>query len=261
MNIFNYKFISYLCIPGALLFIGCANVTTNTHVYKAKQEKIVDAIEVVGSKIQAKKEIEIDSIPTYRKWEGNQMNFLYRMHPVSISSDSTQMKVTTVGLFKIGNQNLNVALTSFVNQELGVTDPDKNPSDFYLPSTKSKKEMWKRNMISIGYANYYSKKNNPFLNQKDLKVGAMFLGILEGLHLFPVIAGSFIGEGREDRIAIPIIGIVGIVAWKFLVPLMENLEAIEDHNELVNSGYKYPIEIDNQKGSFHSRNQNKSKTN
>jgi hypothetical protein len=247
MKLIHIKMKPVLWMAAIFIITGCAQVTNTTHLYNEHPKKISENIDELSNKINAEKGIGKDSIPIYKRWHGSQMNFIYRMNPVSLTSDSTILTITTAGLSKVGNANLNIALTSFINQELGITGPDLNPHEFYLPPRKTKKEMWKKNMISIGYGNYYSKKDNPFINQKDAKIGAILFGLLEALHLFPIIAGPFIGETREDRIVIPIIGFGGILAWKILVPLFENSEAIEDHNNLVESGYKYPVEIKNQK--------------
>jgi hypothetical protein len=110
-----------------------------------------------------------------------------------------------------------------------------------LPA-KDFNEFRKRNWISMGYGKSYSLKNNPFASAKGMHVGLAYL--CDAFTTFMIVGGPFIGETTQDKIAIPILGIVfNVILKKFLIGRSSELN-VDSYNSIVNSKYGIPSNLE-----------------
>lgn len=140
------------------------------------------------------------------------------------------------------DRNFSKLLMSAYQQEISV-DYLNNGSNFTTLAVKDKSEFWRRNWINMGYGVSYLAKDNPFMGGKALAIG--FCYIWEALHYFPIFVGPFIGETKEDKILIPIVGISSLLIWKSLFSgLIIGNRYLGLNNGINRSGYKVPSNLE-----------------
>ena len=94
----------------------------------------------------------------------------------------------------------------------------------------------------MGYGMSYAAKDNPFYSSKGFAIG--FGYIIEVLHYIPIFGGAFFGETRQDKIAIPIIGLSSLFFWKKVIyGNIFGKKTIEGYNNLAKMKYKIPNSI------------------
>lgn len=133
-------------------------------------------------------------------------------------------------------QNMANVFLSSLNQELNI-DYASNSENFIPIAIKSNRIFWKRTMLNMAYGVAYIKKQNPFANNRNALT--VTLAILESAYYYPIFAGPFVGNSREDKIFLPILGISSLLIFKTITGLIGAIE-IKRHNRILEAGYKIP---------------------
>lgn len=112
-----------------------------------------------------------------------------------------------------------------------------NLDNFIVLPEKSNAEFWKRNLINMGYGLSYVADKNPYASE-NIK---LFGYVWEGLHYIPILGGAFIGRTKNDKIAIPIIGLSSLLIWKTLYfGVIIGQPMIKEYNRKLKMKYKIP---------------------
>lgn len=106
---------------------------------------------------------------------------------------------------------------------------------FVPPERKSPAGFRWRNALSMGWGVTYGARGNPFVSQAVLAEGLGF--IFDALTGFLMFAGPFVGNHRDDRIALPLIGLGGAIGLRLTVFNSWNLQP---GLTLLNSDYPMP---------------------
>lgn len=138
---------------------------------------------------------------------------------------------------------MKITFHSFLKQELEKVQILEDNKNFFKLTPKSKEEYQKRNWIFMPYGYSYLGEDNPFANNEDHTANKIFLGLIEVGHYALIIGGPFLAKSNKDKVMIPIIGLTGLAAWKFLIPWQQGNRQIESFNGIAKSGYYIPESV------------------
>ena len=219
---------------------SCVKITTKVSIIDKDYTSIKAASENVVEKLNLKKLEAPDSLDTFIKKQGKTTLYGFRKFIEPIGNDSSKVTLITLGGNKKISDNYNIAISSFLNQELNSDLVQMKPNNYYLPSKKSLNEFNKKLWLNAGYGLAYSSNENPFAYNS---IGdARAIGFVDLLYSSLIIIGPFIGEKTEDKIMISLVGALGSIAFKFLARPMGK-RSINEYNDILNSGYHLPSEL------------------
>jgi hypothetical protein len=163
---------------------------------------------------------------------------IYRIMP---SEDLYIFGFTSTTIEK-GKASRNIS-TFFMSAYLQETNKDyANNMTCMRLYPKDKKEYWKRNWINMGYGISYALKDNPFVSGKGAYIG--FAYAWEAFHYFMILGGPFLGRTSKDKIEISLIGVCSLFLWKKYLLGGQFSGIINNYNNIVNSKYKIPNNLD-----------------
>ena len=235
-----------LVVVFALSILGltaCSHTVTQVHYFPEDSKTIENASNSIVKKLGLQAHPTSDSIQTYVRKSGRHNVFLFRTLALPYNDDSSKVTITTVSQYESVAKNLNVAINSFLDQELHPDIVNQNQGRFYKPNSKSKSEFQQKTWVNLGYGINYVGKENPFVSKSDNTIGTVFFGLFDLAHIALIIGGPFIGETKEDKITISLVGLGSLIVWKLLLPTLQSNRDIEEYNNIANSDYFLPIEL------------------
>lgn len=186
-------------------------------------------------------ELKLVNFTTYKYTAKSNNIYIFDKDSISLEKGQTIHVygfTSTIVLSKKTLKNYSSILLSAYHQE---TDSSYvlNPNNFSTIQFKDKKTYQKRNLISMGYGLSYLDKNNPLADITNFEKGIFYL--FDAVHYIPILGGGFFGETSNDKITIPIIGLVSLFIWKKIISekFIGN-RYILLHDEIKNSPYKIP---------------------
>jgi hypothetical protein len=227
----------------AIQFTGCVHTSTSVLSVERNYQVVDQATKKVTTTLGMEERKEQDSIPAYIRFNNGYP--VYALRPIAQAQNDSVTKLTLLTMTdsQERSDNIGKALESFYRQSIDSTYVLRNPNNFYQLDTKSSSEMYRRNWISPALGIHYVGKNNPFVEKFDYSSGTVGMAMIDLLTLIPTVGGPFLGKTTGEKISISLTGLVGMIAWRVIIPWTQTRRDLEEYNKMVSSGYLLPKEI------------------
>lgn len=225
----------------ALLFLGCVNIEMSKVSTDYSTDQVESVADTIASELGLNKRMAIDSVPVYVTPLNK--NPIYSFKALVQPADKGQnvIKILTFyGGDKAINRKLNLTFKSYFEQELYKDSLKLDLGEYVRLEPRSKKEMWKRNFINLGYGIHYAGIGHPYYEQWDGWLGVVAFGILDVAHYALIFGGPSIGKTEKEGLQVSLTGVASLLFYKLMIPWAVNEKLIDGYNSFAESKYLIP---------------------